>query len=123
MNGREGRDEDVAEEEDDDNVACDCALDAISEILARKIGGEKVTHCKLEDAVWLSRETLSLLIVDSKLGRAVDVALAEAGLLRALINPSPRVLLLPRFVTKERASSSCSAPSVMLSSVSQGARV
>ena len=124
MNGREGRVEDVADEEEDvDAVACDCALDAILENFARKNRRRKCTHRKLEGAVWLSKETLSLLIVDSMLGRAVDVALAEAGLLlRPLINPSPRVLLLPRFVTKERASSSCSTPSVMLSSVSQGAR-
>ena len=40
IDGREGRDEDVTEEED--AVACGCALDAISEIFARKIGGEKV---------------------------------------------------------------------------------
>jgi hypothetical protein len=39
INGREGRDEDVAEEEVEDAVACDCALDAISEIVAPKIGG------------------------------------------------------------------------------------
>lgn len=44
MNGREGRDEDVAEEaeEEDDAVACDCPLDAISEIFAPKVGGKNV---------------------------------------------------------------------------------
>jgi len=43
MNGREGRDEDVAdEEEDEDVVACDCALNAISEKFARKIVGKTV---------------------------------------------------------------------------------
>jgi hypothetical protein len=99
---REGREEDVAGEAAD-TVGCGCA-------------------CKLGGAIWPSTETLSLLIVDSKLGRDVDVALAEADLLKPLINPSPRVLLLPRFVTKERASSSCSTPSVVVSSVSQGAR-
>lgn len=31
MNGREGRDEDVAEDDEEDAVACDCALDTISE--------------------------------------------------------------------------------------------
>lgn len=118
--GREGREEeDVAGEAD--SVGCGCALNAISENFAGKKRG-KCTHCKLVGAIWPSTETLSLLIVDSKLGRAVDVALAEADLLKPLINPSPRVLLLPRFVTKERASSSCSTPSVVLPSVSQGAR-
>jgi hypothetical protein len=41
INGREGRNEDVAEEEEN-AVACDCALDAISENLAPKIGGGSV---------------------------------------------------------------------------------
>jgi hypothetical protein len=38
INGREGRNEDVAEEEEEeeDAVACDCTLDAISEIFANK---------------------------------------------------------------------------------------
>jgi hypothetical protein len=117
---REGREEDVAGEAAD-TVGCGCALDTISENFVGKKSG-KCTHCKLGGAIWPSTETLSLLIVDSKLGRDVDVALAEADLLKPLINPSPRVLLLPRFVTKERASSSCSTPSVVVSSVSQGAR-
>lgn len=118
--GREGLEEVAGEVAD--AVACGCALDTISEIIGRKLGG-KWAHCKLEGANWLSTEILSLLIADSILGRAVDVAaLAEAVLLKPLINPSPRVLLLPRFVTKERASSSCSTPPEMLSSVSQGAR-
>jgi hypothetical protein len=42
MNGREGRDEDMAEKEEEDAVACGCTLDAISEIFARKTGGENV---------------------------------------------------------------------------------
>jgi len=43
IKGREGRDEDVAEEEEEeDAVACDCALDAISENFALKIGGDDV---------------------------------------------------------------------------------
>jgi hypothetical protein len=41
INGREGRNEDVAEEEED-AVACDCPLDTISEIFAHKIGGDNV---------------------------------------------------------------------------------
>jgi hypothetical protein len=119
--GRGGREVEVAGEVAD-AVACGCALDAISEKFARKIG-KKRTHNKLVGTIWLSTETLSLLIVDSMLGRAVDVALAaEVALLKPLIKPSPRVLLLPRFVTKERASSSCSTRPVTLSSVSQGAR-
>ena len=46
INGREGRNEDVAEEEEEeeeeDAVACDCALDTISEFFAQKSGGENV---------------------------------------------------------------------------------
>jgi hypothetical protein len=44
IDGREGRNEEVAEEEDEeeDAVACGCALDAISEIFSRKMGGENV---------------------------------------------------------------------------------
>jgi hypothetical protein len=42
MNGREGRDEDVADEEDEEDVACDCALDAVLENLARKIRSKTV---------------------------------------------------------------------------------
>ena len=66
-------------------------------------------------------EFFSLPFVDSRLGRAADVALAEAVLPKLFINPSPRVLLLLRLVTKDRASSSCSPPSVITPSVSQGA--
>ena len=42
INGRGGRNEDVAEEEEDDAVACGCPLDAISENFAHKIGGDDV---------------------------------------------------------------------------------
>lgn len=43
INGREGRNEEVAEDEEEDEedaVACGCALDAISENFAHKIGGK-----------------------------------------------------------------------------------
>lgn len=66
-------------------------------------------------------EFISLPFVDSRLGRAADVALAGAVLPKFFINPSPRVLLLLRLVTRDRASSSWSPPSVITSSVSQGA--
>jgi hypothetical protein len=69
----------------------------------------------------MSKEFLSLPFVDSRLGRAAEVALAEADLPKLFMNPSPRVLLLLRLVTKDRASSSCSKSSVTVSSVSQGA--
>lgn len=42
INGREGRNEDAAEDEEDEAVACDCPLDAISEMFAHKIGGDNV---------------------------------------------------------------------------------
>jgi hypothetical protein len=44
MKGREGRDEEVAEEEEEGAVAvaCDCTLYAVSENFAHKIGGENV---------------------------------------------------------------------------------
>lgn len=42
MNGFEGRAEDVADEEEDAVIACDCALNAISGNFAHKIGGENV---------------------------------------------------------------------------------
>lgn len=45
ISGREGRDEDVAEEQDD-AVDCGCALDASSEICAHKIGGGNVLTVK-----------------------------------------------------------------------------
>ena len=50
MNGRGGRDEDVAEKEED-AVACDCALDAISQNFALKIGSENVLTVKLDSAI------------------------------------------------------------------------
>ena len=42
MNGRECRDEDIAEEEEEDAVTCDCTVDAFSEKIAHKIGGKNV---------------------------------------------------------------------------------
>src|SRR5712671_4755092 len=86
-----------------------------------KVGLEHAHYELVCAPIWLSRETFSLPFEDSKLGRTTDVALGGAFLPKVFINPSPRVLLLFRFVTKERASSSCSAPSLMVSSVSHGA--
>jgi hypothetical protein len=71
--------------------------------------------------VWLSTEIFSRPLVDSRLGRAADVALAEAALPKLFMNPSPRVLLLLRLVMIDRVSSTCSNSSETVSSVSQGA--
>lgn len=74
---------------------------------------------------WLSTKALSRVQFaerkDSTLGRAADVDFAGATRPKVFINPSPRVLLLPRLEMNERASSSCSPTSLMVSSVSQGA--
>jgi len=115
--GREGREEDVA-----GIVVCGCALGTIKINFTRKIGQMRRTHCILAVDIGLSKEILSLPVaVDSMLGRGADVALEEAVLPKPFIKPSPRALLLLRLVTKERVSSSCSGPSLMRSSVSQGA--
>ena len=94
-----GRDEDVAEEEED-AVACDCALDTIS----KKSRDQNRRRNR------------------SNAGSRRRRSFGRSGFAKILDKSVPRVLFLPHFVTKERASSSCSTPFAVLFSVSQGAR-